>query len=461
MLKTHYKYLVIGAGSGGIASARRAAQFTEGVGIIEHKKPGGTCVNLGCVPKKILWNLGIMKKELSMFSESGVIKSDTEFADWNTLRAKKQEYIAKLNSIYLKNLDHDKIDYIKGLAEIVDKNTVKVGDAVYTADRLLLALGSKPKVPDIPGAKLAITSDDYFHLDRLPKSLLLVGSGYIGIETACTLLNYGVNVTLLMNKEFVLENQDHESGDFLLSSLEKRGNFKVIRKAQLVAIDQCQATGDKVAKLEDGRELRAESVMLAIGREPLTKNIGLEKVGIKLGPRNEVLVDGSFQTSIGNVYAIGDCIGRLQLTPVAIREGRILAENLFNPKKPNYRMDYEDVPTVVFADPPYASCGLSEEEAVRRFGKEDIEVYRSRFKNMYYALAPEHRKEESLFKLIAVKSLDKRIVGAHLVGKGADEMIQTVGIAIKMGATKKQFDAVVAVHPTAAEELVLMQPHFL
>lgn len=461
MFKSNYKLLVVGAGSGGIACARRAAKFIKDIAIVENKKPGGTCVNLGCIPKKILWNIGVLKKELEFFHESGLLVEETQFSEWSVLKEKKQEYIKKLNDIYLKNISNDGIDYIKGLAQMIDKNTVKVGDQVYKAEKIVLALGSKPVIPDIPGKELAITSDQYFHLEALPASMIVVGSGYIGVETACTLLNFGVNVTLLVRKRHILGKHDEESADFILKALEKRPNFKIVKGATLTAIEEDKETGMKVAKLDNGTELKAESILLSVGREPLTTNIGLEEVGIKLGKHNEILVDGHLKTNIDNIWALGDCIAKIQLTPVAIREGRVLSERLFNPEKPNFEVDYENIPTVVFADPPYAACGLTEEEAVKKYGKEDLEIYRTTFKNMYFALAPENKKEETFYKLIGVKSLNKQIVGAHLVGKASDEMIQIIAVAIKMGATKKQFDAAIAVHPTAAEELVLLSPHFL
>lgn len=461
MIKTNYKLLVVGAGSGGIACARRAAKFIKDIAVIENKKPGGTCVNLGCVPKKILWNIGIMKKELEIFNESGIIIEEAKFAQWSVLRQKKQAYIHKLNDIYLKNMANDGIDYIKGLAQLVDKNTVRVGDQTYTADKIVLALGSKPLMLDVPGKELAITSDDYFHLEELPASMIIVGSGYIGVETACTLMNFGVDITLIIRKKHILGNQDQESADFIIKMLEKRPNFKILREVSVKAIEEDKASSLKITKLSDGTEVKAESILVAVGREPLTTNIGLEKAEVSLGKRNEILVDTHFKTSVDNIWAIGDCIDRVQLTPVAIREGRILAESLFNPENPKFEVNYENIPTVVFSDPPYASCGLTQEEAIKKYGKDDLEIYKTTFKNMYFALALEERKEETLYKLIGVKSLNKQIIGAHLVGKASDEMIQIISVAMKMGATKRQFDAAIAVHPTASEELVLLSPHHL
>lgn len=460
MLKNKYKLLVIGAGSGGLACARRAATFIEDVAVVEHKKPGGTCVNLGCIPKKILWNYGVMKKELEFFAEAGILLDSPRLADWATLKQKKQAWIHHLNENFLANLKKEKVEFVKGFAEFIDPQTVRIGDQKVNAENVVIAVGSKPKVPNIPGAHLGLTSDDYFSLERLPKSMVVIGGGYIGLETASTLLNFGVQVDVVMIEPFALDNQDHEASNFILKCLEKRG-LRVHRSSTVTSLQKQDGQSSITVNLKDKPAIQTEGVLWAIGRDSNIQNLSLEKAGVQLGKEREVLVDQNYRTTSNSVFAIGDCINRIRLTPVAIREGRVLAENLFNPKKPNYHVDYEYVPTVVFTDPPYASCGLSEEQAKKKFGEADVEVYKATAKNLQFATVQENRREDLLFKMIGIKSQNKRIVGVHMVGKTTDEMIQLAGVLLKMGATKQQFDAAIAVHPTLAEELVLLPPHHL
>lgn len=443
-----FDLLVIGGGSGGVATARRAAERGAKVAVCEDHQWGGTCVHRGCVPKKLLVyssGFGYQRKLMKSYGW----EPQSAQVDWPSLIANIQNETARLEGFYKQALEGEESTRIKGTARLRDPHTVEVAGNTYTAERILLAVGGKPWVPEgIEGRELGITSDDVFHLPALPASLLVVGSGYIGTEFAGVFRGLGVEVHQSFRSQHVLPGFDGDLRTTVQEEMEKRG--VVFHPGDQPRKIETAGEGRRRVTMASGQVLEVDQVLLATGRRPRTEGLGLEEVGVQLGDKGEVKVDEGYQTSVPSVYALGDCIMRIELTPVAIAEGRRLAEHLFNEQP--LTMSYQDVPTAVFSSPPAATVGKTEEQ-LREAGVA-FDIYRAKFRPMKYTLPDLQNK--GLLKLLVCRETD-RVLGCHLVGEEAPELIQPLGVCLKAGATKAIFDDTIAVHPTFSEELVLMR----
>ena len=446
-----YDLLVIGAGSGGIATARRAAEYGAKVAVIEFDKLGGTCVNRGCIPKKLMVYAshfpGLMDEAIG-YGWSPV-KSKL---DWQKMVAQVNGEVARLNGIYQRMLDNSKVEVIVGKGSFVDSHTVAVGDKKYTGERILIAVGGEPTKPDIPGIEHALTSDEIFALPKQPKKLVVLGGGYIGSEFASIFNGLGCAVTQIIRSDLILRGFDQDLREEVQTGMINHG-INLRHSTQLVSIAPSKQGVKVTVKKEDVVEtLEANALALsALGRKPRLDGLGLEntQVTVKDGA---IVVDQYNCTSEPHIYAVGDCLDRIELTPVAINEGRAFADTVFG-KKPRL-MSYTNIPTAIFTHPEAATVGLMEAEAKEQYGEDAIKVYRSKFRPMYYVLPD--KQEKTLMKLVVEVATD-RVLGAHMVGDHAAEIIQGVAIAVKMGATKADFDATVGIHPSSAEEFVTMR----
>ncbi len=447
----HFDYLVIGGGSGGIASARRAAEHGARVALVEGGRLGGTCVNVGCVPKKIMWSAAGMAEALHEAAGYG-FDVDLRAFDWGALKQRRDAYVARLNGIYARNLEASGVTCLNGWARFVGPRTVEVAGERHDADHVLIATGGRPRVPNVPGAALGITSDGFFDLDRLPRRAVVVGAGYIAAELAGVLAALGTRVTILLRREHLLRTFDSMLREVLLEEMISAG-IDVLSCVHLAGIER--EPGGALALVSDDGERRSgyDVLLWAVGRDPATETLALERAGVATNAEGAIVVDELQRTSAEGVHAVGDVTGRWQLTPVAIAAGRSLAMRLFG-GQPGARLDYENIPTVVFTHPPIGTVGLTEEEARDRYGEEGISVHRARFTNLHYAVT--ERRTASAMKLVCRRP-DERILGVHVIGLGADEMLQGFAVAVRMGATKADFDRTVAIHPTAAEEFVTMR----
>jgi len=449
MANYDYDLFVIGAGSGGVRAARMSASHGAKVGVAEEYRVGGTCVIRGCVPKKLFVYASQFHEEFEDAAGFGWTVPKTSF-DWATLRDNKDKEIDRLNQIYIRNLKNSGVEIINSRAELKDAHTVHLvteGRDV-TADKILIATGATPNGHEgLPGVEHTITSNEAFHLDELPKSIIVEGGGYIAVEFAGIFNGLGLETTLLYRGEEILRGFDNDLRKTLHEEMEKKG----IRIITGSVFDEIVKTGEGLkAHLSNGEVIDTGAVMLAIGRNPYTQGLGLDKVGIKLGSKGEILVDGFSATNVENIYAVGDVTDRANLTPVAIREGAAFAETVFNNNP--IAVDHTNIPTAVFSQPEIGTVGLSEEDARSQFG--EVDIYKSSFRAMKHTLSG--RDEQTLMKLI-VDAASQKVVGCHILGPHSGELIQAVGVAVVMGATKAQFDMTVAVHPTAAEELVTMK----
>ncbi|NCF50982.1 glutathione-disulfide reductase [Gammaproteobacteria bacterium] len=448
-MKKHFDLIVIGGGSGGVAHARRAAEYGAQVALVEYGRLGGTCVNVGCVPKKVMWYTAGHAHHFEHAADYG-FDVTVNGHDWRGLKRRRDAYIRRLNEIYGKLLDGSGVTTISGTARFIDAHTVAVGTEHYTAERIVVATGGRPMVPGLAGAELGITSDDFFALDERPQRVLIAGSGYIAVELAGVFHGLGSATQLVVRKDGIVRSFDAMLGSELMQAMHKDG-VDIVTRVVPTALEQTAA--GIVMHAGDGRSFGpADCVLWAIGREPNTDGLDLAKAGIKTDGGGFIPVDTLQQTNVEHIFALGDVTGRQALTPVAIAAGRRLADRLYGGME-GRRLDYKLVPTVIFSHPPIGTVGMTEDEARAEFG-EAVNVYSSRFTAMYYALGD--RKQRSVMKLITVGE-DERIVGCHVIGDGADEMLQGFAVAIRMGATKADFDDTVAIHPTSAEELVTMR----
>jgi glutathione reductase (NADPH) len=441
-----YDFFVMGAGSGGVRACRIAAAHGARVAVAEDRYLGGTCVNVGCVPKKLLVYASHFADDFEDAEGFGWTVGESKFS-WSKLIANKNAEISRLNGIYQTMLEGSGVKIINGTVKLEDAHTVTVGDDRYTAEYILVAVGGWPVVPDIPGKELAITSNDAFFLHDLPERVLLVGGGYISVEFAGIFHGLGSQVTQLYRGPLFLRGFDDDLRAFLAGEMRKK---KIDLRFDTNITALAKTDGGIAATLTDGSILEADVVMYATGRAPMTANIGLEAVGIELNAKGAVVVDEYSKTSVDNIYAVGDVTDRINLTPVAIREGHAVSDTLFG-NKPS-KADHVDVPSAVFSQPPIGSVGLTEAEARKQYGA--VDVYKSDFRAMKHTLSG--NDEKVLMKLIVDRASD-RVLGCHMIGPEAGEIIQGIGIAVKCGATKAQFDATVGIHPTTAEELVTMR----
>jgi glutathione reductase (NADPH) len=446
MAEYDYDLFTIGAGSGGVRAARISAGYGAKVGIAEDTYLGGTCVNVGCVPKKLLVYASHFAEDFEDAAGFGWSVGERKF-DWPTLIASKNKEIERLNGIYGRLLGNAGVTLYEGRATVVDPHTVSINGETITAKYILVATGGWPVVPDIPGKEHAITSNEAFYLDDLPKRVVVVGGGYIAVEFAGIFHGLGSAVTQLYRGPLFLRGFDDDVRGFLADEMRKKG-VDLRFNANIARIEK---KGDVfLAELEDGTVLETDLVMYATGRAPKARGIGLEEAGVELNGKGAIVVDDHFKSSVDSIYAIGDVIDRMALTPVAIAEGMVLAANLFRGE--SGVMDYADVPTAVFSQPNIGTAGLTEAQARETYGA--VDIYKSSFTPMKHTLTG--RDEKTFMKLIVDQASD-RVVGFHMVGPDAGETTQGVGIALKCGATKAQFDATVGIHPTAAEEFVTMR----
>ncbi len=443
-----FDLFVIGAGSGGVRAARFAAGFGAKVAVAESRYLGGTCVNVGCVPKKLLVYGAHYAEDIGQAQGYGWTIDGATF-DWKTLIANKDREIQRLNGIYRSILVDSGVTLLQAHAQLVDAHTVEVEGKHYSAEHILIATGGWPHVPEIPGREHAITSNEAFYLDALPRRVLVVGGGYIAVEFASIFHGCGADTKLLYRGELFLRGFDGSLRDHLKDEMIKKG-VDLQFNADIVHIDKL-ADGSLLATLEDGRTLEADCIFYATGRRPMIDGLGLEAAGVALDARGFIAVDDEYRTSVPSILAIGDVIGRVQLTPVALAEGMAVARRLFKPEQ--YRkVDYSTIPTAVFSLPNMATVGLTEEQAREQGYK--VTLFESRFRPMKLTMTDS--LEQSLMKLVVDAHTD-RVLGCHMAGPDAGEIMQGLAVALKAGATKQVFDETLGIHPTAAEEFVTMR----
>lgn len=446
MSQYDFDLFVIGAGSGGVRAARMSAGMGAKVGIAEDWNLGGTCVNVGCVPKKLFVYASHYREEFHEAAGFGWNVGESNF-DWKTLVENKNAEISRLNGVYGKLLDNAGVELFRARASVVDAHTVAVGDQTVTAERILVATGGWPSVPDIPGKEHITTSNEVFFLDALPKRAIVVGGGYIAVEFAGIFNGLGVDTTQLYRGPLFLRGFDEDVRPFLRDEMIKKG-VDLRFNANIASIEK---TDDALrATLEDGSVVETDLILYATGRHANTANLGLEEAGVTLARNGAIVVNDDFQTSVPSIYALGDVIDRVALTPVAIAEGMVFSHNTY--KGEDRKMDYRDIPTAVFSQPSVGTVGLTEADAREKYG--EIDVYRSSFRPMKHTLSG--GTEQTLIKMIVDRASD-RVVGFHMVGPEAGEITQGIGVAFKAGATKADFDATIGIHPTSAEEFVTMR----
>ncbi|WP_242236795.1 glutathione-disulfide reductase [Streptococcus acidominimus] len=446
-----FDMIAIGGGSGGIATMNRAAEYGAKVAVIEGHFLGGTCVNIGCVPKKLMWYGAQIAEAFHHYGPEYGFSADTVTFDFETLKKNRDAYIERARRSYKGSFERNKVEVIEGFARFVDPHTVEVnGEQIY-ADKIVIATGAKPILPSIPGGEYASISDDVFAWEKLPHSVAVIGAGYIAVEMAGVLHSLGVQTDLFVRRDRPLRRFDSYITDALVAEMQQVGlalhSHKIPQRIEKNMDDSL------TIYFEDGSHHTAEKILWAVGRRANIEDLNLEAIGITTTSSGHIAVNEFQETSIPHIYALGDVTGEKELTPVAIKAGRTLSERLFNGKT-DAKMDYRFIPTVVFSHPAIGTIGYSQEEAEREFGAEQVKVYTAAFTSMYTALG--NHRQAARFKLVTTGA-EEKIIGLHGIGYGVDEMIQGFAVAIKMGATKADFDATVAIHPTGAEEFVTMR----
>lgn len=446
-----YDLIVLGGGSGGIASAIRATRHGAKVAVVEQTHLGGTCVNLGCVPKKIMFNASAVADMLRKAPDFGFSPVDVKL-NWKTLVNRRDAFIEMLRENYAKRLDQNSISYLHGKGYFVAADTIEVNGEQYQAEHIIIATGGEPYIPaDISGAEYTINSDGFFTLAARPNKVAIIGSGYIGVELAGMLHSLGAETHLLIRGQRPLSRFDSLLGETLLEIMGQQGiHCHLNHRACSISLQKDQR---KAVKCQNGSVLSDfDTVIVALGRVPRTYNLNLDAIGLKRDQKGMISVDRYQNTNVPGVYAIGDVINEPALTPVAIAAGRCLADRLFAGQTEAH-LDYENICSVIFSHPPIGSVGLSEDGAIAKYGAEQIKIYKTRFNPLFDALSED--KTPTIMKLVTLGK-EEKIIGIHLIGHGADEMLQGFGVAVKMGACKRDFDNTVAIHPTSAEELVTM-----
>ena len=449
-MSKQYDLIAIGGGSGGLSAAERAAKYGAKCAVIESGPMGGTCVNVGCVPKKVMWYAGMLAHAVEDAKGYG-FAAQTGALDWTTLIEGRQGYIQGINDWYHTYLADSNIDEIVGTAKFIDAHTVEVNGEQYTAEHIVISPGTKPILPSTPGAELGINSDGFFALKEQPKRMAIVGSGYIAVEIAGLMRALGTEVTLIIRRGHVLASFDAMLREVLMEEMVAAG-INIMSSMEIEQVEKAD-DGSLTLNCSGGHTLTGfDSLLWAIGREPNTADLNLPVTGVNIDKAGYIPTDDFQNTNVAGVYAVGDVTGRAALTPVAIGAARRLADRLFD-NQPDRKLDYENIATVVFSHPPIGTVGLSEDEACAQHG-DGVKVYTSRFTPMYHALT-EH-KTQTAMKLVCVGAQEK-VVGIHMIGLGADEMMQGFAVALRMGATKKDLDDTVAIHPSSAEEFVTMR----
>ncbi|SHI21487.1 glutathione-disulfide reductase [Ferrimonas marina] len=447
-----FDYIVLGAGSGGIASANRAAMRGAKVLLIEAQHLGGTCVNVGCVPKKVMWFGAQVAEAMNLYGPDYGFDVTVNKFDWGKLVQSREAYIERIHGGYNRGLDSNGVTLVKGFGKFVDSKTVEVNGEHYTADNILIAVGGRPTIPAIPGAEHGIDSNGFFALTEQPKRVAVIGAGYIAVELAGVLHSLGSETHLLVRKHAPLRNFDPMVTETLVELMEQEGPTLHTHSIPKEVVKE--ADGSLTLHLENGNSLNVDTLIWAIGREPATDKINIEAAGVKVNERGFIPVDAYQNTNVPGIYTVGDIMeGGIELTPVAVKAGRALSERLFG-GQPEAKMDYDLVPTVVFSHPAIGTLGLTEPQAREQYGDDNVKVYTSSFAAMYTAVTA-HRQMTKM-KLVCAGP-EEKIVGLHGIGFGMDEILQGFAVAVKMGATKADFDATVALHPTSAEEFVTMR----
>jgi glutathione reductase (NADPH) len=444
-----YDLIALGGGSAGLASAQRAAEYGARALVIERGHLGGTCVNVGCVPKKVMWHAAELAQAFRDAPNYGFTEVSPEH-NWTMLVERREAYISRLNGIYERNLDKRSVDWVSGSAKFIDAHTLEVNGEQYTAPNIIIATGGEPIVPDVPGAELGITSDGFFELTSRPQRVAVVGSGYIAIELAGVLGGLGSDVELFARKHSVLRSMDEMLQAGAINGLEEHGST-----VHLNSPTNSVSRGDEGLSLtlaDDSVAGPFDALIWAVGRRPLTGDIGLENTGVAVNQQGYVTVDKLQGTNVEGVFALGDVTGQAELTPVAIAAGRRLSDRIFGGMEGRH-LDYTNIPTVVFSHPPIGTVGLTEAAAREQYG-DAVKVYTSSFVSLFYGIC--EQKVRSEMKLVTVGE-EERVVGCHLIGEGSDEILQGFAVAVKMGARKQDLDDTVAIHPTCAEELVTMR----
>ncbi|WP_313317038.1 glutathione-disulfide reductase [Stenotrophomonas sp.] len=450
MSARNYDVVVLGGGSGGLAAGFRAASYGAKVAMLEPAALGGTCVNVGCVPKKAMWLAADLAERIGLARKIGFDLPVEPALEWPTLLARRQQYIANIHTSYQKRLDETGVVRISSRGHLVDANTVQCEDGTqFRAEHIVIATGAHSLKPTLPGAELGGVSNDFFALQSRPGRVALVGGGYIAVELAGVLRALGSEVALLVRGQRLLDKFDAEVADQLAENLRLQG-VELHFGCQVKSLEKQQER--IAAQLQNGPQHAVfDTVLFATGRGPNTAGLGLEKAGVKLDGKGAIEVDEYQNTSVPGIYAVGDVAGRVTLTPVAIAAARRLMDRVLG-AQPEAKLDYDNIPSVVFAHPPLGTVGLSEEEACRRFDK--VTTYYSRFRPMLQALG--QGEVRSLFKMVCAGD-EETVVGIHLLGEGADEILQGFAVALKAGVTRRQMEETVAIHPTSAEEVVLMR----
>jgi glutathione reductase (NADPH) len=453
-------YLVLGIGSGGIASARRAAKHGAKVIAVESSRYGGTCVNVGCVPKKVTWNAAAIAETFKDAKAYGFQVNGVPEFDWPSFKKKRDAYVKRLNGIYEKNLDKDEIKHLRGRAKFVAKNEVEValsegGTQRVKAKHILIATGGRPILPDIPGADLCISSDGFFDLEKQPKSIATSGAGYIGVEMTGMLHALGSKTHFFIRGDKLLRTFDPMIQDAVTKEYERQG-INLYKGHEIVKVEEIGNGLKRVTyqetKTKNESTVEVEEVLFATGRVPEIEDLHIKDFDIKLNDKNHIVTDEYQNTNLENVYAIGDVCDRgFELTPVAIAAGRRLSDRLFG-NQPDAHLEYDNIPSVVFAHPEIGSIGLTEPEAREKFG-DKVKVYKTEFTGMYFAMMDPEEKQPTAYKIVCVGE-EEKVVGLHILGQASSEILQGFGVAMKMGARKRDFDACVAIHPVSAEELV-------
>lgn len=450
-MSKHYDYIAIGGGSGGIASVNRAASYGKKCALIEAKALGGTCVNVGCVPKKVMWYAGQIAEAIRHYGPDYGFDTTINKFDWQTLLQNRQAYIERIHRSYQSVLGNNKVDIIHGFARFVDAHSVEVNGEILISDHILIATGGEPVPASVAGGQYGINSDGFFALPALPKRVIVVGAGYIAVELAGVLNALGAQTHLCVRRHAPLRNFDPLIYTTLSEALQQQG-IHLHTDAIPQSVEK-HADGSLTLTLQDGRQQTTDCLIWAIGRRPATDQLNLAATGVQTNSRGYIEIDKYQNTSVSGIYAVGDNTGAVELTPVAVAAGRRLAERLFN-NKPDEHLDYSNIATVVFSHPPVGTVGLSEPQARQKYGEQQIKIYTSSFTSMYTAITA-HR-QPCRMKLVCVGT-EEKIVGIHGIGYGMDEMLQGFAVALKMGACKRDFDNTIAIHPTGAEEFVTMR----